>query len=151
MEGLLFSSCTAQKQQKMKIYVLILFCSFNLICTSQNIGSYLNKTLISKVGFTCMETSEPNPCAGNEIYAIVEIDKEFILISEKTISTCGGEEHKEIGRYKWKQIGNKVMIYYESKNSIYAKILLFKFKDTKIIGEIEYPNGKIEEKIFDQI
>jgi len=116
---------------------------------SQKINSYFNKTLISKVGYTCMETAKPDPCAGNEIYASIEISKDYIHILEKTVSTCGKEEYYEIGRFKWKQLNNQIEIDYKlDKSNIYAKILFLELEKDKVIGKIKYRNGKIEDKIF---
>lgn len=135
-----------------KISVLIIFCSFSLFCNAQQMNSYINKTIISNVGYTCMETDVPDPCAGNEIYAVIKINKEDILVFEKTVSTRGEEEQFEIGRYKWKQLKNKIEINYEpNTNNLYAKILFLEFEGNKIIGKVKYLNGKIEDKIFTEV
>lgn len=110
----------------------------------------LFKNLITKVGYTCEETTEYSACAGNEIYVLVKINNNDISISEKTISSCDEEKLVKIGTYKWKAIKNEIVVQYPSKNKgyMYAKVLSLKIKEKDIIGKIKYPNGEIVEKIF---
>ena len=134
----------------MKKYILFLFCFFSLVPNAQEISAHYNQILITNVGYTCVETTAPDPCAGDQIYATIKITQENILISEKTVSSCGEENLIEIGRYSWKQVGNKIMIEYPEERYMYAKIISLELKPNEIVGKIEYPNGNISKKTFEE-
>lgn len=92
----------------------------------------------------CQETTEPDLCAGQEIYLVLKFNKENITIIEKNISSCKKEEIN----YKWELIGdNEIKIWLKPEEIKYKSIENMKFKTTDgiIIGyKMDWNNKKVE-------
>ena len=118
---------------------------------SQEMKNHLHKKLIAKVGGIYEETPDDNPCAGSEIYLILEFEETLIHISEMEISSCNKESNHKIGTYNWRLASNDAIqvdfITKEIENT-YANQLQLKLKDENIIGNITHQNGKVVAYIF---
>lgn len=103
-----------------------------------NQNALINRTFIAHVGSLCEETPDDNPCAGQEIYLVLEFKNEEVLIVEKHISSCNYELIVHIGNYKWALTHKNQVIIDAPSNKIedtYLKDLLLEFKNEKLLGK----------------
>lgn len=139
---------------KKQIIFLIFITSF-LVLNSQNKSHVLiNKTFTAKIGYVCEETHEPNPCAGLEVYLILNFTKENISIIEKEISSCGSEYITYKLDYKWELIqGSEIKIYSTPKEIEYKflKDFVLNIESEKVIGYKKWGNKKIDRIEFEEI
>ena len=134
------------------IFLIAIILSFNV--HSQNTIEILNgETFTSKIGSICEETTEPDPCAGQEIYLTLKFNKKKVTITEMYISSC---EQKYISyklEYKWELINtNEIKIYCNSEETEYKSIrnMKFKIKNDQIFGSKINPNNKMVEYVFNK-
>ncbi len=94
----------------MKNILLLMFLTlFSSSCQAQKQNFLHNKTFTSKIYSICEETSEYNPCAGQEVYLILKFTPKKVVISEKYVSSCEEEDTINLGRYKWRLLTNGVV------------------------------------------
>ncbi len=138
----------------MKIILIlpVLFLTLSLNA-QENPNALVNKTFIAKVGSVCEETTDSNPCAGQEIYLVLKFEKEEVLVSEKYISSCGKESIIIIGSYKWELLKyRKIKIETSLKEIeyIYMEDLIFEFSNGQLLGKRK--NGNIiSEYLFESV
>ena len=122
---------------------------------AQNNNDILTKqSFITKTGSVCEETPDDNPCAGFEIFVILNFNKERVLILEKEVSSCGLEKITSKLDYKWRLTENgKINIYSNPKEIKYhfLKDLVLKIENKKIIGYKKREHKNTEKFEFDKI
>lgn len=136
-------------KKKIFTYLLLLITITNYAQIEN--GILLEKEYISKVGSICEETSEPNPCAGQEIYLTLKFKKEKVLITQKSISSCGEESNEYEFNYNWKLLlNNKIKIYSNSQDIKYTYLenLNFELKKNKLYAVKEDWNKDLIEYLF---
>ena len=96
---------------KKQIIFLIFITSF-LVLNSQNKShALINKTFTAKLDMYVKRLLSQNPCAGLEVYLILNFTKENISIIEKEISSRGSEYITYKLDYKWELIqGSEINI-----------------------------------------
>lgn len=96
------------------------------------------KSFSSKIGSVCQETSEPNPCAGFQIYLDLNFSEFEVEVTEKEISTCGKVEYKNKYLSEWYfENPDKVVIKKLTSHNekiIEKNSLKFNFNEKKLIG-----------------
>jgi acid phosphatase class B len=135
-----------------KIIMSVFLFTFVIQTYSQDINKKLkNKTYMSRIGSICQETTIPDPCAGQEIFLVLNFQKGNIKITEKYISSCGVEEISYELIYKWELTNNnEIKIFFNPKEVEYKSIENMKFKidNEIIIGYKRDWNDKNVEYVF---
>ncbi len=111
----------------------------------------LNTEYISIVETICEETSEPDPCAGQEVYLILKFKKKEVYITQKMVSTCGEEYIQSEFKYKWKlENNNEIKIFSEPKEIQYTGLenLKLTIEDKIIYGHKNNENNQSEKYVF---
>ena len=86
----------------MKHVVVFSFLMITMLVNAQSEDSFLiDNTFSAKLGDICEETPEPDPCAGQELYLVLEFGKEQVRAFERYTSSCEEITIVEIGNYKW--------------------------------------------------
>ena len=98
--------------------------AFALNVVSQTILKTLtNGAFISKTGEIFEETPDDNPCAGQEVFLVLEFKKSKVNITEKFISSCGNESIGYKLEYKWELTNhNEIKIFYKPEEVKYKLI-----------------------------
>ncbi|MGG6231002.1 hypothetical protein [Tenacibaculum sp. SDUM215027] len=135
-----------------RLILFLLFTNLSLGVNAQNKADILTyKEYVSNIGYKCEETPEPNPCAGIQMYLILNFSKEQVLITEKDISSCGSEYITSILEYKWELTQDSIIRIYSKPEEIeykFLKDLVLKIENGKVIGNKKYWNNKIDKFIF---
>jgi hypothetical protein len=111
----------------------------------------LNTEYISIVETICEETSEPNPCAGQEIYLILKFNTTKVHITQKMVSTCDEEHIQNEFVYKWNlNEDNEIKIFYNQNEIKYTSLenLKLVLKDKVIYGYKNRGDNQSEKYIF---
>lgn len=135
----------------MKKHILFfLFITIFLNINAQDkVDNLLNGEFISNIGYGCEETPEPNPCAGVEMYLILNFTKERVLVTEKDISSCGSEYITSELEYKWELTQDSIIKIQSKPEEIeykFLKNLVLKIEKREIVG---YKN-KTEKFVFEK-
>ena len=117
------------------------FATFMLLAqniSAQNAAEILvGHTFISNTGYTCMETAEPDPCAGLQAYLILEFSNDEVVVTEMEISGCNVEYIRSETNNKW-SVKNKVAIVIDVETSemeyAFIKDLTLKIEDGTLVG-----------------
>ncbi|NQX98227.1 MAG: hypothetical protein HRT73_10155 [Flavobacteriales bacterium] len=133
------------------IFIIALF--FTALSIKAQGKQYLlnNKTFLANVGLIWEETPDENPCAGQQVYLVLEFKEAKVLVLEKYISSCEKEEIIVIGNYKWILLGNnRVKIVADPKEieDTYFKKLILEFSNGQLLGTRINGDNSISEFIF---
>ncbi len=139
----------------MKKHILfLLFINIFLSINAQDKANNLpSGEFISNIGYECEETPEPNPCAGVEMYIILNFTKERVLVTEKDISCCGSEYITSKLEYKWELTQDSIIKIHSKPEEIeykFLKDLVLKIEKREMVGYKEYWNNKTEKFVFEK-
>ncbi|MCZ4244122.1 hypothetical protein [Pedobacter punctiformis] len=111
----------------------------------------INKSFIAQIGTVCEETSEPNPCAGYNIYLLLNFEKEYVTIIEKNIRTCKTEDTKFHLKTKWILNKNREVIFpdRDKLKNTFVENLSLKVINNTLIGYKPDWKKKIQEYKFE--
>jgi len=104
---------------------------------AQSKGALVGQAFSCSIGYMCEETPDNNPCAGLEIYLILNFSEETVSIIEKEISSCGVEHINSQLRYKWELTqDSEIKIDTNLKEIEYhfIKNLVLKIENGTVIG-----------------
>ena len=136
----------------MKIVFIIAFFFTALSIKAQRKQHILNnKTFLANVGSIWEETPDENPCAGQQVYLVLEFKEAKVLVVEKYISSCEKEKIIVIGNYKWILLGNnrvKIVADLKEIEDTYFKKLILEFSNGQLLGTRINGNNSISEFIF---
>lgn len=113
----------------------------------------IDKTFQANIGSICEETPDYNPCAGAEIFLVLQFTKNKVTITQKDVSSCNKETIYCKYTYNWKFKETEIIInskLEEIKYTYINKLKVF-YKEEKLIGLITYGNGKTNSKEFKNI
>ncbi len=112
----------------------------------------LNKTFSAKVGSIYEETPDDNPCAGQQVFLVLQFSEKKVEVIEKNISSCNKETIVYKLEYSWKLKGQEVVIFTKPEEVAYTYLEKLKLKliAEKLLGTITYDNGKVIEHDFKQ-
>ncbi|WP_299711389.1 hypothetical protein [uncultured Tenacibaculum sp.] len=130
----------------MRTKFCVLLVLFTVITHGQKIEeTFFNKPFMANVNSVCEETPDDNPCAGEEIYVVVKFLKDKVELAEKGVSSCGEETYVLNFTYSWNIKEDEIVILTNPKEvkSTHLKKIKFSIQDKKLIGYINYPNGKV--------
>ncbi len=133
------------------LFTLILLVLSISIVSQQ---SLINKSFSAKVGYVCEETIEPNPCAGQQIYLVLDFKKKEVLVTEKYVTTCGEESITTIGEFKWEiNKGNEINILSKPEDIKYSYIkgLSLNLINKELWGKRKEWNNEVTEYHFIKI
>ncbi|PKV51390.1 hypothetical protein ATE84_3475 [Aquimarina sp. MAR_2010_214] len=139
------------KKQILFLLFINLFLGLN---AQSNNDILINQTFISMIGSVCEETPDDNPCAGLEIFLILNFSKNNVSILEKEVSSCGVENINYTLDYKWELIQNhEIKIYNNPKEIAYdfLKNLVIKVENKKVIGYTKRGDKKTDKFEFKKI
>lgn len=111
----------------------------------------LNTEYILIVETICEETSQPDPCAGQEVYLILKFKKRKVYITQKMVSSCGEETIQCELKYKWKlENCNQIIILSEPKEIKYSSLenLILTVEDKIVYGHKNIGNNQSEKYVF---
>ena len=118
---------------------------------AQQMKSLLHKELIANVATMCEETSDDNDCIGSELYIVLYFETKQVTISELEADSCNKESRYKVGTYPWSLTQNNVIeieSLFKKLPQSGVKILSLELKDSQIIGNIQYLNGKTGQPTF---
>lgn len=99
------------------------------------------RTFSANIGSVCEETSEPNPCAGYQIYLELKFNEFEVEVTEKEISSCGKVNYEKKYLSIWDyELGDKIKIkklVYRSQQIIENNLLLYNFSERELIGKVK--------------
>ncbi|SNR16864.1 hypothetical protein [Tenacibaculum jejuense] len=132
-----------------KLNIVFIIIAINLQA-QQTKESLVGKIFSAKVGYICEETPEPNPCAGQQIFLVLQFNKEEVTITEKNRSSCDKETVAYQFKYAW-SLDDEVVVINSNPEEVrytYLEKLKLNLKNGKLKGAITYPNGQDKEYDF---
>lgn len=105
---------------KKQILFLLFINSFLGLNAQSDNDMLINQTFISMIGSVCEETPDDNPCAGLEIFLILNFNEDNVSVIEKEVSSCGIDNIISTLDYKWKLTENyEIKIHNDPKEIEY--------------------------------
>lgn len=117
----------------------------------QNLNFLENKVFTAHVASICEETVKPDPCAGQQVYLVLDFKDKKVAVSEKYVTTCGEERIRELGNYNWELVHNKEVSIDSDSTKIeytFMQNLKLEVKNGHLIGKKKDWNDTIIEYIF---
>jgi len=117
-------------------------------------NSLVGRTFVSNVDYICEVTVEPEPCAGLQVYLVLEFSKNKVVVIEKEISGCDDEYITFNQVYEWR-IENTSEIIIESKprevEYAFVKGLILKIENSALVGYKELFSKETKEYNFEEL
>jgi len=114
----------------------------------------VNKTFEANVGSVCEETPDNNPCSGWQVYLVLEFKEKDVMVTEKSISSCGEASKMKLGNYTWALLNNtEVQIDAKAKevNYTYLENLQLELRNGQLLGKRVDANKRMNNYVFTEV